>query len=67
MRGNTQGEIPRVVEPEGRALLREWKRRLLDRPDKKEITELYLSGVGYRQIRAVVESRIESGVGLTSL
>jgi len=33
----------------------------------KEITELYLSGVGYRQIKAMVERRIESGAGLMSL
>lgn len=33
----------------------------------KEITELYLSGVSYRQVKAVVERRIESGAGLMSL
>lgn len=33
----------------------------------KEITELYLSGVSYRQVKAMVERRIESGAGLMSL
>jgi len=33
----------------------------------KEITELYLSGVSYRQIKAIVERRIESSAGVMSL
>ena len=33
----------------------------------KEITELYLSGVSYRQVKAIVERRIESGAELMSL
>ena len=33
----------------------------------KEITELYLSGVSYRQLKLMVERRIESGAGLMSL
>lgn len=33
----------------------------------KEITELYLSGVSYRQVKVMVERRIESGAGLMSL
>ncbi len=153
VRCKTQGEVLRVVEPEGRALLREWKQKLLEEalehlveehygprwqkrrdrrptpwiclecgprdssqvkrnghyqrqlvvleelitlkvpqlrcrycgravalgalflPSRKrywidldrEITELYLSGVGYRQVKAMVERRIESGAGLMSL
>ena len=33
----------------------------------REITEFYLSGVSYRQVKAMLERRIESGAGLMSL
>lgn len=153
VRCKTQGEMLKIVEPEARALLRDWKQKLLEealehlvernygprwqrkRPQQatpwiclgcgprdssqvkrnghyqrylvvlegtitlkvpqlrcrqcgkavalgalflpsrkrywidmdKEITELYLSGVSYRQVKAIVERRIESGAGLMSL